>query len=150
MNFLLVQNLPALLIPIILLVKLLQKHFPIFDVVLVKNNYFIGENVVSESAVGTVEDWDPKSNFVSILSKNNFKIGEIIKGSSSRTQGFASSIERFDAFFNLGATSKFVRGNQSDAGVLNSNLQRIQDSLYYQNFSYSIKSRVDFILGMMQ
>jgi hypothetical protein len=121
-----------------------QKHFPIFDAVLVKNNYFIGENVVSESAVGTVEDWDPKSNFVSILSKNNFKVGEIIKGSSSRTQGFASSIERFDAFFNLGATSKFVRGNQSDAGVLNSNLQRIQDSLYYQNFSYSIKSRVDF------
>jgi hypothetical protein len=121
-----------------------QKHFPIFDVVLAKNNYFIGENVVSESAVGTVEDWDPKSNFVSILSKNNFKIGEIIKGSSSRTQGFASSIERFDAFFNLGATSKFVRGNQSDAGVLNNNLQRIQDSLYYQNFSYSIKSRVDF------
>jgi hypothetical protein len=121
-----------------------QKHFPIFDVVLVKNNYFIGENVVSESAVGTVEDWDPKSNFVSILSKNNIKIGEIIKGSSSRAQGSASSIERFDAFFNLGATSKFVRGNQSDAGVLNSNLQRIQDSLYYQNFSYSIKSRVDF------
>jgi hypothetical protein len=121
-----------------------QKHFPIFDAVLVKNNYFIGENVVSESAVGTVEDWDPKSNFVSILSKNNFKVGEIIKGSSSRTQGFASSIERFNAFFNLGATSKFVRGNQSDAGVLNSNLQRIQDSLYYQNFSYSIKSRVDF------
>jgi hypothetical protein len=121
-----------------------QKHFPIFDIVLVKNNYFIGENVVSESAVGTVEDWDPKSNFVSILSKNNIKIGEIIKGSSSRAQGSASSIERFDAFFNLGATSKFVRGNQSDAGVLNSNLQRIQDSLYYQNFSYSIKSRVDF------
>jgi hypothetical protein len=121
-----------------------QKHFPIFDIVLVKNNYFIGENVVSESAVGTVEDWDPKSNFVSILSKNNIKIGEIIKGSSSRAQGSASSIEKFDAFFNLGATSKFVRGNQSDAGVLNSNLQRIQDSLYYQNFSYSIKSRVDF------
>jgi hypothetical protein len=121
-----------------------QKHFPIFDVVLVKNNYFIGENVTSESAVGTVEDWNPKSNFVSILSKNNFKIGEIVKGSSSKTQGVALSIERFDAFFNLGATSKFERGNQSDAGVLNSNLQRIQDSLYYQNFSYSIKSRVDF------
>jgi hypothetical protein len=121
-----------------------QKHFPIFDVVLAKNNYFIGENVILESAVGTVEDWNPKSNFVSILSKNNFKVGEIIKGSSSKTQGVALSIERFDAFFNLSATSKFERGNQSDAGVLNSNLQRIQDSLYYQNFSYSIKSRVDF------
>jgi hypothetical protein len=91
-----------------------------------------------------VEDWDPKSNFIKILSKNNFKLGEIIKGSSSKTQGVASSIDRFDAFFNLAATSKFVSGWQSDAGVLNNNLQRIQDSLYYQNFSYSIKSRVAF------
>jgi hypothetical protein len=121
-----------------------QKQFPIFDVILRKNNYLIGENVTSESSIGTVEDWDPKSNFVKILSKDNFKVAEIIKGSSSKTQGVASSIDRFDAFFNLAATSKFVSGWQSDAGVLNNNLQRIQDSLYYQNFSYSIKSRVAF------
>ena len=121
-----------------------QKHFPIFNISLTKNDYFIGENVVSESAIGTVEDWDPKSNLVKIISKKNFKVGEVIKGSSSRTQGVASSIERFDAFFNLGATSKVINGWQSDAGVLNDNIQRIQDSFYYQNFSYSIKSRVDF------
>jgi hypothetical protein len=121
-----------------------QKQFPIFNVVLRKNDYLIGETVTSESDIGTVEDWDSKSNFIKILSKNNFKVGEIIKGSSSRTQGVASSIDRFDAFFNLAATSKFVSGWQSDAGVLNNNLQRIQDSLYYQNFSYSIKSRVAF------
>jgi hypothetical protein len=121
-----------------------QKYFPIFDVVLKKNNYFIGENVTSESAAGTIEDWNPKSNFVTVLSKKNFKVGEVVKGSSSRTQGIASAIERFDAFFNLDATSRFLHGHQSDAGVLNSNIQRIQDSLYYQNFSYSIKSTVDF------
>ena len=91
-----------------------------------------------------MEDWDSKSNFVKVLSKDNFKVGEIIKGSSSKTQGVASSIDKFDAFFNLAATSKFASGWQSDAGVLNNNLQRIQDSLYYQNFSYSIKSRVTF------
>ena len=121
-----------------------QKHFPIFDVVLRKNDYFIEETIISESTTGTVEDWDPKSNFVTIISKKNFKVGEVIKGSSSRTQGVATKIERFDAFFNLNATSKFVQGWQSDAGVLNNNLQRIQDNLYYQNFSYSIKSRIDF------
>jgi hypothetical protein len=121
-----------------------QKQFPVFDVVLRKNNYLIGETVISESSTGTVEDWDSKSNFVKILSKDNFKVGEIIKGSSSKTQGVASSIDKFDAFFNLAATSKFVSGWQSDAGVLNNNLQRIQDSLYYQNFSYAIKSRVAF------
>ena len=121
-----------------------QKQFPIFDIVLRKNDYLIGETVTSESSTGTVEDWDSKLDFIKILSKNNFKVGEIIKGSSSKTQGVASSIDIFDAFFNLAAASKSVRGWQSDAGVLNNNLQRIQDSFYYQNFSYSIKSRVSF------
>ena len=121
-----------------------QKQFPIFDIVLTKNNYFIGESVTSNSAVGTVEDWDSKSNLISIASKFNFKIGEIVKGSSSKTQGVAVRIAKFDAFFNLGSTSKFANGWKSDVGVLNDNLQRIQDNLYYQNFSYSIKSRVDF------
>jgi len=121
-----------------------QKHFPIFNVVLKKNDYLIGENVTSESATGIVEGWNPKSNFVTILSKKNFKLGEVIKGSSSRTQGVVSEIAKFDAFFNLDATSRFLHGNQSDAGVLNSSIQRIQDNDYYQNFSYSIKSTVDF------
>jgi hypothetical protein len=121
-----------------------QKHFPIFNINLTKNNYFIGENVTSESAIGKVEDWDSKSNLVKIVSKKNFKVGDTITGLSSKTQGVSSSIERFDAFFNLGATSKVINGQQSDAGVLNNNIQRIQDSFYYQNFSYSIKSRVNF------
>ena len=121
-----------------------EKHFPIFNISLKKNNYFIGETVRSESFVGTVEDWNPKTNYVKVLSKNNFNVGKIIIGSSSRTQGIASSITTFDALFNLGPTSKFASGWQSDAGVLNDNLQRVQDSFYYQNFSYSIKSRVDY------
>ena len=121
-----------------------QKQLPIFDVVLRKNDYLIGETIISESSTGTLEDWDSKSNFAKILSKDNFKVGEIIKGFSSKNQGVISSIDRFDAFFNLSATSRFTGGWQSDAGVLNNNLQRIQDSLYYQNFSYSIKSRVAF------
>ena len=121
-----------------------QKHFPIFDITLKNNNYFKGEVVTSESAVGTVEDWDPKSNLVKIVSKKNFKVGDTITGLSSKTQGVVSTIKTFNAFFNLGATSKVINGWQSDAGVLNDNIQRIQDSFYYQNFSYSIKSRVDF------
>ena len=75
-----------------------QKHFPIFDITLRNNNYFKGEVVTSESAVGTVEDWDPKSNLVKIVSKKNFKVGDTITGLSSKTQGVALSIERFDAF----------------------------------------------------
>jgi hypothetical protein len=121
-----------------------EKYFPKFNVVLGKNNYFIGEKVISNSAQGRVEDWDSKLNFIKIVSKNNFKVGEIIKGSSSRTQGIVSNVDYFDAFFNLTAVSRVENGWKSNAGFFNDNIQRIQDSLYYQNFSYSLKSRVDF------
>jgi hypothetical protein len=121
-----------------------EKYFPIFNIRLKKNNYLIGEEVTSESAKGRVEDWDSKSNFVKIVSKNIFKTGQTIKGSTSRTQGVISNVNSFDAFFELSASSKFENGWKSDAGFLNDSIQRIQDSLYYQNFSYSLKSRVDF------
>ncbi len=121
-----------------------QKYFPTFDISLIKNNYLIGETAVSNSATGTIEDWDPKNNFVSIVSKDNFKVDDLIIGSSSKTQGVASSVSIFDAFLNTGSLSRFENGWKSNAGFLNDNIQRIQDSLYYQNFSYSIKSRVDF------
>lgn len=121
-----------------------EKYFPTFGIILRKNNYLLGEKVLSSSAQGRVEDWDPKSNLVKIVSKNNFKINEVIKGLSSQTQGIASNINSFDAFFNLAAVSRFENGWKSNAGFLNDNIQRIQDSLYYQNFSYSLKSRVDF------
>jgi hypothetical protein len=121
-----------------------EKYFPTFNVKLKKNNFLIGEEATSNSARGRVEDWDSKSNLVKIVSKNNFKVAEVIKGSSSRTQGISLNIDSFDAFFNLESSSRFENGWQSSAGTLNDNVQRIQDSLYYQNFSYSLKSRVDF------
>ena len=121
-----------------------EKHFPTFDVRLKKNNYLIDEGGISDSAQGRVEDWDTKLNLVKIVSKNTFKEGEIIRGSLSRTQGIIKKVDSFDAFFNLSSLSRFENGWQSAAGFLNDNIQRIQDSLYYQNFSYSLKSRVDF------
>jgi hypothetical protein len=121
-----------------------QKYFPTFNISLIKNNYLIGETVTSDSAIGIIEDWNPKTNFVNIVSKDNFKIGDLVIGSSSKTQGIASSISIFDAFLNSGAVSRFENGWKSSAGFLNDNIQRIQDSLYYQNFSYSLKSSVDF------
>jgi hypothetical protein len=121
-----------------------QKYFPTFNISLIKNNYLIGETAISESAVGIVEDWDSKTNFVKIISKDNFDSGNLIIGSASKTQGIASSVFIFDAFIDLGEFSRFENGWITSAGFLNDNIQRIQDSLYYQNFSYSLKSRVDF------
>ena len=121
-----------------------QKYFPIFNPILSKNNFLTGETATSDSSTGIVENWDPKNNLLTVSSNDNFYSGSIIKGFTSKTQGNITSIERTDSFFETGATSKVERGWQINAGFLNDNLQKIQDSFYYQNFSYSIKSKIDY------
>ena len=121
-----------------------QKHFPTFNVLLRNNQYFADESVRSNSAIGIVNGWDPKTGILRISSKQNFIVGEIIEGVTSKTQGIAKNIESPDSYFNLKSTSTVVDGLQVKSGFLNENTQRIQDGDYYQKFSYSLKSRVDY------
>ena len=121
-----------------------EKYFPVFETTLTTNEFFVGEEVKSNSATGFVESWDTNDGILKISSQDDFVIDEVIKGSSSNTQGIASSITSYDAYFKLNAFSKVEKGNETDSGVLNYNMQKIQDSFYYQNFSYSLRSKVDF------
>jgi len=123
---------------------LAQKHFPSFAVELNTNNYIVGEPAISDSAKGIVDSWNSKTGILRVSSSEKFVIGEIVEGSSSKTQGIASSIECFDVYINLDAFSKDIKGWQNDTGFLNNDLQKIQDSFYYQNFSYSLKSKVPY------
>ena len=121
-----------------------EKFFPQFASVLTKNNYRVGEVVKSGDSTGVVESWDPITNYLKITTKNDFESGQKIEGLSSKTQGFASSVTEFDYYAVLDSTSKFENGWETSAGFLNNEEQRIQDNFYYQNFSYSIKSKIPF------
>jgi len=123
---------------------LAKKHFPIFETKLTTNNFSVGENVTSNSATGIVDSWDSKVVTLRVSSVENFNVGEIITGKTSKTQGIASSIKSFDTYSNLDSYSKSIKGWQKDYGFLNKDLQKIQDSFYYQNFSYSLKSKVSY------
>tara|TARA_B100000700_G_scaffold126444_2_gene141578 strand:- start:8009 stop:22378 length:14370 start_codon:yes stop_codon:yes gene_type:complete len=119
-----------------------EKYFPVFDIQLTTQEYLEGETVTSESASGTVEQWDFNNEILKISSADDFKVGEVIRGESSTTQGTATSIRSFDSTITLDASSKVLHGWETDSGVLNYNMQRVQDSFYYQNFSYALRSRV--------
>ena len=126
-----------------------EKYFPSFNVDLTTNDYVVGETVTSKSAEGkdisgTVETWDSKNELLVISGTSGFNIGETIIGKSSNTQGIASSISSYKSNLKLDAFSKVENGWETDSGVLNYSLQRIQDNDYYQNFSYSLKSGVSF------
>jgi hypothetical protein len=122
-----------------------EKYFPIFNPILQTNDFLQGEVITTPSAEGIVEQWNPKTTYLKIRSNQDFGINEIVEGSSSKSKGLiTSNNNNINAFFNLNSSSKFENGWESSAGVLNDNLQRVQDSLYYQNFSYSLKSEVDY------
>jgi len=123
---------------------LAQKHFPTFETQLTTNNYTVGETITSNSATGIIDSWDEKITTLTVSSVDNFVVGEIVKGVSSKTQGIALSIKLFETYADLNPFSKSIKGWQSETGFLNKDFQKIQDSFYYQNFSYSLKSKVPY------
>ena len=119
-----------------------EKYFPIFDVKLGINDFLKGETVTSNSITGNVESWNTKLGLLKISSGEDFKVGDVITGKTSGTRGIASSITSYESDLELGPYSRVEKGWETDSGVLNVNTQRIQDSLYYQNFSYALRSKV--------
>ena len=121
-----------------------EKHFPTFDIRLKNNQYLKGESVKTESSKGVVSGWNPKTGILRVSSRDNFYANDIIVGSTSKTNGLIKNVESPRSYINLSSTSTVTDGLQVKSGFLNENTQRIQDSDYYQKFSYSLKSRIDY------
>jgi hypothetical protein len=132
-----------------------QKHFPIFNSILKKADFLNDENIfkfvkneyviLNEGyKVGKILKWDSANNLLTLSSNTNFNPGDIVGGKTTSTKAIVISVESADAFFQTGAKSKVEHGWRTNAGFLNDDQQKIQDSFYYQNFSYSIKSKVDY------
>ena len=121
-----------------------QKNFPLFDIVLETRDYIVGEEITSDSKVGIVNDWDPKIETLTVSSDDKFTSGDKIVGSTSKVESIASPALVYESNANLDSDVKVIKGWQNNSGFVNFNPQRVQDSFYYQNFSYSLKSKVEY------
>ena len=117
--------------------------FPIFDPKL-KTNMFLKDEVVfyEDRATGKVESWNPITETLKVDTDVEYEVGKIVKGFTSNTQGVINTKYDFDAEITTGAGATVTYGWQRNTGFLNDNLQRTPNNEYYQNFSYSIKSRI--------
>jgi len=122
-----------------------EKYFPTFNITLQKNNFILGEEVFTSSGfTGIVEYWDRDNEFVSVLSGDKFITGDRITGRTSNLSGIVGKVQFYDAEYKVGSSSVVSRGWDTRVGFLNDNTQRIQDSFYYQYFSYDLKSKTQF------
>jgi len=123
-----------------------KKHFPTFDVSLTSSGFIDGEdlkNLTDTDVSGVVETWDGANGYLKVRTSKEFTKNDIVEGQSSGSRGSVVSTTKFDASYDIEATSRFENGWDDVSGFLNNPQQVIQDSDYYQNFSYALKSRID-------
>lgn len=123
-----------------------ESYLPIFNPTtsLGEFKYNIGEEVyVGTEKVGVITKWDPVFKLLKI---NNYsrriKEGEILRGGATDNRSIV--IKPFDSYgdFTVNSYNEKVKEFGDNTGKLNTFLQVLQDGDYYQNFSYSIKSKV--------
>ena len=121
-----------------------EEDFPIFNPTLKVDEFEKGENGVSGSNIGVIQSWNNNYGYIRISSPQDFEIGDSFIGESSGTQGRITEVILDNSLYDIGSSSIVNEGFQKNTGFLNEGLQRIFDSDYYQYFSYSLKSEVEF------
>ena len=121
-----------------------EEYFPTFNPVLTTNNFFVGEKVFNGDKTGVVESWTPNIEQLKIDTPKDFDIGTIVRGESSNTQAVILKKWDFDAEITTGVGATVIGGWKDNVGFLNDNLQVLPNNEYYQNFSYSLSSKVPY------
>ena len=94
--------------------------------------------------VGTVVGWNEDNKYLKVLSNDTFKVDESLNGRSSKSVAFITQTNTFSSTFEIDSNSEVTTGFRKETGKLNTELQKIQDSDYYQNFSYSLSSPIQY------
>jgi len=120
-----------------------------FEMVLEKNNYINGEsikvldsenNIKFTGLVMSENGWNIKRNQLRLTKTEGvLKKDDIIIGSKSFLEGKVLYSNSFTMKATLGSTRDKINYTNKNIEDLNSDTKKIQDSNYYQDFSYSIK-----------
>lgn len=123
-----------------------EKYLPIFNPTLSLGefSYNRGEDLfINDENVGTIVDWDPTFKLLKINNTNkSISPGTIVRGGNTDNRSIVVSSFEGYSDYTVGSTNQKLKDYSSDSGKLNTFLQVLQDGNYYQNFSYSLKSKV--------
>ena len=120
-----------------------NKFLPTFDIKLSKNKFEIDELISNGEIQGVVRDWEPNNEFLTVELDRDYSIDDLVIGDSSKSQAFIKEIKKYETFYEVDSSSVVIEGWKDQVGFLNVQEQRIQDSNYYQNFSYVLESKVE-------
>ena len=125
-----------------------KEDLPTFSVRFDHRDFINGEPITfgnggAEGQIVKNEGWDRATNSFRIekLTRTPY-VGDLIVGKISRAQGRVVQSSFHEKYFKLDFNTEREKGWQKDTGKPSNDFQKLQDSDYYQNFSYSIQSEV--------
>ena len=120
-----------------------KKNIAQFDLTLVESEFVNNEIIYNDNSEARVVLGDGKTkNVLRVDSVVGFNTGDSITGKTTNGGGTIESIQEYNGNFDTGVQLERSYGWEKDTGKLNQFDQRVQDSDYYQNFAYSLKSFV--------
>jgi len=121
------------------------KNYPKFSVEKSFSDFIEGESLEVNFGFGFFNEdlrvLESNQNYIKITGKYDLKIGDIIRGIQSGSVGTVSEIEKSSGYFIIDYSYSKNMGWNNNIGRLNDDSQVIADNDYYQNLSYSIKSK---------
>lgn len=101
------------------------------------------EIYIENEKVGNVISWNEVSKLLKINnSQRKLLSGEIIRGKTTDNRAKVIDVYSTNGSFVVNSFNEKLKDYNKDTGRLSTFLQVLQDGDYYQNFSYSLKSKV--------
>tara|TARA_B100001094_G_scaffold231341_1_gene226124 strand:+ start:10610 stop:23908 length:13299 start_codon:yes stop_codon:yes gene_type:complete len=119
-------------------------YFPTFAITVKKIPYIPGEIITGKTtgAQAEVQKYNEDSEILKIFGEQYFELNEEVVGSKSGTVAKIDDITLTDLYYKIEPSAVVVQGYEDNHSFLSSNEYKIQDSFYYQRFSYAIESTV--------
>ena len=121
-----------------------SKWFPHFDSTLESRAFNKGDEVNDGNTTGTVFNWNDSAKYLTVEGATEFEVDTIITDDDTGVKGLIKDRITFESKYDLNDVSIVDNGWEYLTGFLNNELQKISDNDYYQSFSYSIKSKVQY------
>jgi len=123
-----------------------EKYLPVFNPIVYfgESKYNKNEEIyIGNEKVGDVVSWNEVSKLLKLTNtKRKLISGEVIRGKTTDNRSKVVDSYSSNATFVVSSFSEKLKDYSKDTGRLSTFLQVLQDGDYYQNFSYSLKSKV--------
>ena len=123
-----------------------RDDYPTFSISLLPSIFEVGEKLIIDGEeIDLQVTASDVSGSLKVFGSYDLSINEKIEGKTSGNIATIESIEKYDGFYEIKFSNRKDEGWDNETGKLSEDYQVLADNDYYQNLSYSINSKQQWI-----